>query len=624
MRFCLITDRTPSSKKQSGSSTPYNPDFGGTWFSTQLGQCRLISDAELTDDDIAVFDGHILHPSFAGSSTHNCRLVQLCRPAVPTLSHITEILGSCAGIFCVLQFDKAAGSIFINLDPLSQYCLFVSEKGNKTYIGNDLLLMEHILQHDGHKTHRTIRSVICEAVFGLGMGNETGVSELGLSPFGQNIAVNARTGVATYINGPLFDTAEHVNQSVEDIATDFQKSISRIVDTYGVENTCFDLTGGVDSRLVCAAVQSAEIQKARIFYSETPPRDHPDRWIPQVVANKFGLVFAPFPQNYDGERLTNSDLLARSAAGSAGITLLYSIEVGRIRLKDIARVRGGVGEILRDYYTLPTGTLSPFSWIKSLFRKRHKALLWARLKSAFKHLGNFTGFQTVDRFLIRQLRSKNNPAATLLAELKQQAYAVSLRQLLPLLEQGFSEDDLPSLFYLMNRSRRHFGYNSILYNRIRPTFEPLANIHLWRLSSRFTHQERRNGDIVEKLLKSLCPALLTIPCSTGLDCFKAVQHKTLDDYRPIADLERAAFKLVPDPVLINDSKAYQDFAALVNELDHPKSSESFLDLRVMKDKVNDAAFSETYANNQMTFDRLHRGLIWLLKREQKIELKDLD
>jgi hypothetical protein len=482
----------------------------------------------------------------------------------------------------------------------------------------------------GAPLERSIESASYEAALGLGSHERTGFQEISLVPRSTFVKYDFNKESIEYNTTPEAKNGGYSHNEQLDIAAcSLTNNVSLIHKHIPKYDIVYDLTGGIDSRLVLAASNNAGIRNQYFFRS--PDGVSADVSIPNAIATKLALQYAPFPQNFGGEQLDYLDLIKRAVFRQQGQSTIYNFELGRYAIDQVARIRGGVGEITRLAYPLniPRSLVGRY---KTLFKG-----VVSREQRALDNLRNLAlnhwslGEQDVNglAYILHRRISRRSEYFT--NEFHRDSYKNIKQFIEELRAAGVPNALLANAYYLTDRSRRHFGYTSQMLNIVRPSFEPLADSQLWELAKHYTFLELKNGDMVHDLFCRLDQSLLSIP----IDSSSLKNHKgfTLYDpsYNPIADFTTAGIKHIDDAILPEGDVTSENFsghAAIVAphhkfflELLFDQGPDSpvwsYLERTAFEKLHSRENWQKALSRNGLMFLRLFYGLIWINGLEQE-------
>lgn len=464
-------------------------NLGGTLIAAPSG--------ESVDNAALCWDGHAVAGKRAFSSA-----VRSSFSPQSVENYINACLGSAQtsdmrGVFALLRFNPNVKAYTVCLDPLSQYPFYVCIIGETLMASTSCYLIETAAAALGHRLTRTAKTGAFEAAFGLGAGDETGYAEVSFLPkdymimgAGQNwrLVKSSLAGAPDGDYQTLLDKgANRLTDAVGGIAGSFPNS-----------DIVFDLTGGIDSRVVFAAAVAAGIKTPTIFSGG--PNTSTDKRIAYALGQKFRARTADFPGNFKGAPITPVGLAQRAVFRQQGCSSNFTYGLGTQRLKHFIRVRGGGGELLRSFVEPPSPSLfwrAPIEGLKKIsrndpvylftlnafWRGMNDKILRAALPWAKRYCETPPSHQQFYRrdFLI-------NGTKTVLAAMVQN---------------GTSPITAPMDFYLNDRCRRHFGFMSQGLNQAYGAFEPLLDPVLIAAANALPMAERASGKLAFDLIERL-------------------------------------------------------------------------------------------------------------------------
>ncbi len=535
-----------------------------------------------------------------------------------------------SGVFVLVQMDAENGCVEIFCDPLSQYNLFYTNAFGATVYSNSIYLIEALYRRLRHPLERSPSVAAYEASLGFGGGLGTGLKQVSLIPVDHCVRLSLRQPTAQHIRANHLSAPGNTQRVSSEVAAEsMAMSVSGLHNSFQSHDIVYDLTGGFDSRLVFAASRKAGQENQLIFRSDGGPAH--DVRIPDYIAQHYHLNYAGFPENFDGETLTALEFAKRAVFRQQGQSSIYCHELGRYRVSGVCRVRGGVGEMLRAVYHRNYN--KGFRWKA---KRAFDAIKNADLETAKYSLG-LSGHPVLPSGanvgLIAQLLTQN-------LGIKGRFFTRSFRhsitqnvadQLATLVEIDVEEDALLSGLYLTDRSRRHYGYASQALNVVRPTFDPLSNIDLWRFASSYSMQERANGNAVYDLMMSLDPSLLNVPYASSPFDKSTLGFKVFDgDFPDAIKPEAYPIKSVRQPKMRDAAgkiiavpynhqahiEPHRDlFFDLLFSLRRSDDVWNILDCNAFEELFRNPDRDEIISENALMFKRLFYGLIWVLSLE---------
>lgn len=414
------------------------------------------------------------------------------------------------GVFTMMRFNPHTKAFTVVTDPLSQYPVLLCPLGPTMIVSNSAYLIEAAASALGHRPTKSARTGAYEAAFGIGAGVGTGHREVILLPHGKLI-----TGL-----GPNWRIVDAAPQTITQglsygellalSADRLTESVQAIAKSARGAPPVFDLTGGLDSRLVFAAAVAAGIDDLTVFSGGAD--DSTDKCIAHLIGKTYGARRAALPGNHAGNPVTHQTLAKRAVFRQQGMSNLYRYALGSLRTPALRRVRGGGGEGLRTFGALPSGLfwcnpidrllrvsrgepvynacLSAY-WASPLNRRRKEAVRWALryCDSPRSHhrLYRPAFLRGATRHMIDSLQRTSRGSTSMGTDL-----------------------------YLADRSRRHFGYLSRTLNLSCGAFEPLLDPVLVAAADALPLEERAAGMLTFDLIERLAGRdMLKIPFAAG-------------------------------------------------------------------------------------------------------------
>jgi hypothetical protein len=443
------------------------------------------------------WDGHGIVGNRAFSSA-----VRTSFTAQSAETYINACLGSAQssdmrGIFAFLRFNPNVKAYTICLDPLSQYPLYVCIIGETLMASTSSYLIEVAAAALGHKLTRTAKSGAFEAAFGLGAGDDTGYAEISFLPKDYMITCAGQNW--------RFVKSSLAGQSSGDYETLLDKSANRLTESVGAisnsfknSDIVFDLTGGIDSRVVFSAAIAAGVKKPTIFSGGSITSA--DKCIAYALGQKFGASATDFPGNFDKTPITPLGIARRAVFRQQGCSNNFTYGLGTQRLKSFVRIRGGGGELLRTFVEPPKSSLfwrAPLQGLKKISRSDPVYLF---ILSAYWRSMND---KTIRAALPWAKRYCETPASHQRFYRHNFLSSGTKAVLAAIAKNGITPDTAAMDFYLADRCRRHFGYMSQGLNQTYAAFEPLFDPILVAAANALPIEERATGKLAFDLIERL-------------------------------------------------------------------------------------------------------------------------
>ena len=443
------------------------------------------------------WDGHGISGKRAFSSA-----IHDSFPAESAEKYINACLGAklnsdMRGIFALLRFNPNVNAYTICLDPLSQYPLYVCIIGKTLLASTSCYLIEVAATALGHVLTRTPKTGAFEAAFGLGAGDETGYAEISFLP--KDYLITCAGQNWRFVKSSL------AGQPDDDYQTLLDKGAGRLTDAVAAisssftgSDIVFDLTGGIDSRIVFSAAVAAGIQKPTLFSGG--PDTSPDKRIAYALGQKFDARATDFPGNFDKTPLTPVALARRAVFRQQGCSNNFVYGLGTRRLKHFVRIRGGGGELLRSFVDPPKASLfwrAPIEGLKKISRSDPVYLFV--LNAYWRGLND----KTIRAAVPWTKRYCESPPSHQRFYRRDFLLNGTKAVLAAMAKDGASSNTIDIDFYLEDRCRRHFAFMSQGLNQAYAAFEPLFDPVLVAAANALPMAERAAGKLAFDLIERL-------------------------------------------------------------------------------------------------------------------------
>lgn len=461
------------------------------------GSLIAATSGERIENSALCWDGH----GVAGQHAFSNALPGIF-PGSSAEDYINSCLGSkqpsdMRGIFALLRFNPNVKAYTICLDPLSQYPLYVCVIGETLMASTSCYLIEAAASALGHKLTRSAKVGAYESAFGIGGGDNTGYTEISFMPLGYMITCAGqnwrfvKASPATHENGDYSALMDRAASRLTD-------AVSAISSSFKNTDVVFDLTGGIDSRVVFSAAVAAGMKKPAIFCGGGD--NNTDKRAAYALGQKFGAQAAAFPGNFDEKPITPLNLARRAAFRQQGCSNNYAYSLGTQRLGQFVRVRGGGGELLRSFVEPPSNSLfwhNPIDGMKKI--SRNDPVYHLVLSAYWRGLRD----KVVRAALPWAKRYCETPASYQRFFTRDFLTTGSKNVLATMVESYSSTDTIGMDFYLHDRSRRHFGFMSQGLNQTYGAFEPLFDPILAAAANALPMKERAAGKLAFDLIERL-------------------------------------------------------------------------------------------------------------------------
>lgn len=401
-------------------------------------------------DGIGVFDG------------------SLCRsPAVPRADAWQG-----RGNYMIAR-HKADGSADISTDPLGQYPLYIYNQRNVFCVSNNIYLLVEALKRNEIYLKRSIDVFGYFVTQGSGALDCTGYDEVKLLEVGSRISVTKDLRLTLEkVDAPsLLYSDRPYRELLDEAASEILGNVRALSGGDFRFRIC-DLTGGMDSRTVLAAILNLG-ERDRFMFHTTGGRDSPDVNVAEFLRQEFGLASArgkvatlmpasPFEE------------LCRTVARVGGLFSMNYV-VGRYDEENSNDLSfgGGMGELMRHFWpSRPAGgeLNTPLQSIVSTMQKRSGVLRKTVAHRQQRDIAQF-GIDAVSS--------------------------------------GIRPEHTGHFLYLKARTRYHFGvwWAASARRKFHPLYSPSAIKAAFALPD----EERINNRVGFDLMNLLCPRLTDIP-----------------------------------------------------------------------------------------------------------------
>lgn len=481
------------------------------------------------------------------------------------------------GVFMLASIQRS-GAFEVTLDGLSQYNLFFWRQGGSWLLSNSLHVIERFTGLFGAKVKRSLEVAVAEAAVGLAPRDLTGLADVSLIPADHMVQGDLSNGQIEMVPLRRFASSPI---STDQAASSLKESLA-VIQQDCLGKPVYDLTGGLDSRLVLAASQAAGQTQQHVTW-DLDGAEH-DTTIASQIAIQLHLQRVDISGNDLPSHIDACQAARYAVSRQQGHSTIYSFELGSKRVGPPCRVRGGMGEILRRIYSPSWGGMMPSHLV---FRRKSKPY---------------------ERFLTAGFKRK------LLADIKS--------DLRDIRHQYDGWLDPLHVYYLTHRSRRHFGFTSQLLNLVRPAFEPLSSLMLWRYAMGLTRSERSSGKGLYRLMKALSPQLAQMavhaPGLKGRVAFtlyrKASQAESYDPH--VKDKSSTLETKRPMGHAVTLWPVREDFWGLILDQSPRGQIWDYLDRAAFEALYRTPDRDESLRRRSLFFLRLYYGVLWQSGQEQ--------
>ena len=254
-----------------------------------------------------------------------------------------------SGNFVILAYDANSGRLCVQPDQYAMSAVHYALADGRVTISNRAALVASAVEAplDGHSLLAFLRSAHVPFGRSLFGGVWRLLSGCFLAVDTKAVRGEVRRGTALYV--PTLSLSR--SRALDAVCDAVSSLVGQLTAN---DSTAFDLTGGVDSRLLAAAVRHANPSRLneRFIWSVVGPPDHPDVRVAGQVARVLGFPFQRLDRAYPDDA---DPLELEQAAVLADGSSLIDFALARLRFESQPRptwdwYAGGMsGELLRGY-----------------------------------------------------------------------------------------------------------------------------------------------------------------------------------------------------------------------------------------------------------------------------------
>ena len=269
------------------------------------------------------------------------------RPTELDIARIIDSPDKVAGVYALVSISSG-GNVVTRLDGLSQYFLFHYSNGDgKHVIANNPYLIETYLEANGLQTKRSLDGFIASMVWGSAAWGGGGYENI--FTIGHNEVLSIRDGKFERTQTPEARPLDY-DEAIARTASTLQQSIRTLASCRQGIDAFYDITGGMDSRMIFAALKSTGLHKE--FSCSTLFRyPHSDGHYASYLAEKYDLKAHQFKSYgfeesgpYSMRHMDESSIPHYEVFTSFGLNTAMSLN-GRFQEPEVMRIHGGHGEL---------------------------------------------------------------------------------------------------------------------------------------------------------------------------------------------------------------------------------------------------------------------------------------
>ena len=390
------------------------------------------------------------------------------------------------------------GSIAVAIDPFGYYPLHVYHRDGVLCLGNRVSRMAEALERLGRPVPRDVTVHAWFTVQGSAVGLPSARRSIGLLPPGATIRVDPRNRVRAerrpvtdllYAGRPF---AELADEAAEEIVGNL-----RALARGDFDHWVCDLTGGMDSRLVLAAVLGEGLQDALVFHTIG---GHPnsDANVAALIRRRFGLRRGVDVHPAPSVQRTPLEWMRTTLGQTGGLmSTFFKVAPAPDAPSRHLWIGGGSGELLREFWSSGAPAPAPIP----APRRRLRRLLRAALgRPAPAPEGS----------VLHAKAGSVRTRARLLRPEAREAFAAAVEDFArDSLAAGVAPEHVGDHYYLATRARYHFGVFWATSPRAR--FHPLYSPAALRAAHALPNEEKAANRLGFELMRRLRPELLRLP-----------------------------------------------------------------------------------------------------------------
>lgn len=374
----------------------------------------------------------------------------------------------------ILVRNGEDGTVRIESDPLAMFPVFVYDKGGVTAVATSSLLLEFALDALGVPLTRNNTLSGYMVTLGNGYDGVTAFDDVRILAAGETMEIDRdnRSRYRTTHVGHFLYSKQSFDDLLDEAVHEIQSNVEAI-SKLPVERRICALTGGMDSRLVVAAILHAGLQDTFQFQTNgTYPNT--DANAAALIRQTFGLSKAtPLHSAADPLNLEPIDRMRLTIGRMSGILDMYMATDLRETETPKINLGGGLGEIMRKFWS------SDWSPAKAERTPLHKIVQSMETRSALLRPDVF----------------------------REQVSTVSKKGF-QYLQEGVEPTHVGDAFYLTARCQYHFG---VWWSRSRSSFQPLYSVAALRAAHAIADEERIANRVGFEMMRRMSPEIVEMP-----------------------------------------------------------------------------------------------------------------
>lgn len=259
-----------------------------------------------------------------------------------------KAMNDVSGVFCTVRIDLMSKQFTLYCDPLSQYPIASWQSGNRYVVSNNVFLIEKFLQLHGNELKRDPLCMLRNCIAVLNVSLTTPFREISYQPprtvlLGGMELIRQELFTWQYLCSPPITYQQCLVEASERLKNKCNALISSMPDYYFLS----DLTGGLDSRLVFAALLAAGHTDKIEFWCNTR-YPHPDGNVADHIISRYSLRQGTTLTNKVDESFDIAQSIRRGLFRDRGARYKDWSGLGQGFFPKMVRLNGSFGEIGRS------------------------------------------------------------------------------------------------------------------------------------------------------------------------------------------------------------------------------------------------------------------------------------
>lgn len=432
-----------------------------------------------------LFDGHVFY-----KNTFLHTLLDIKTKQVEEVFDALEnkAMNDVSGVFCTAKIDLKTKGFRLYCDPLSQYPIASWESGNSYVVSNNVLLIEKFLQFHGYKLQRDPLCMLRNAIAVLNVSLTSPYKEISFQP--PRTALHGGTGLTRrelFTWQYLCSPSATYDECLEAAAERLKDKCNALIGSMPGHYIMSDLTGGMDSRMVFAALLASGNSDVIEFWCNTR-YPHPDANIADHIIDRYKLRQGTTLLNGVNEDFTIEQSISRGLFRNRGARYKDWSGLGQGYFPKMVRLNGCFGEIGRS------------NVLSNVFKEIGRSDVPSNI---FKKFGRSSfGLKNFSKKTIQHLQ--NVGSLELITEKGKHEIADPIQDMVvQMSDMGIPQDSMSDMLYLEGRGRYHFGHYFACNNGLFISPCLIYDLNLVWANAHLSSEERFSGKAQFDLIRML-------------------------------------------------------------------------------------------------------------------------